>query len=41
MEELLSRMIATGRTPNGLVAALNRQVLAEDALPPVNGGLRW
>ena len=32
MEELLRRMIATARTPNHLVAALNRQMLAEAAL---------
>ena len=31
MEELLSRLIATARTPNDLVAALYRQMLDEDA----------
>ena len=31
MEELLRRMIATARTPNHLVAALNRQMLDEEA----------
>ena len=43
MEELLSRRIATARTPNDLVAALNRQMLAEDALLSSNGagGARW
>ena len=41
MKELLSRLIATERTPNHLVAALNRQMLDEDALLPVNGGARW
>ena len=41
MEALLRRMIATARTPNHLVAALNRQMLDEDALLPVNRGARW
>ena len=41
MKELLSRLIATARTPNDLVAALYRQMLAEDALLPVNRGARW
>ena len=31
MKELLRRMIATARTPNDLVAALNRQMLDEAA----------
>ena len=31
MKELLSRLIATARTPNDLVAALNRQMLDEEA----------
>ena len=31
MEELLSRLIATARTPNDLVAALNRQMLDKEA----------
>ena len=41
MEELLSRLIATARTPLDLVAALYRQMLNEEALLPVNGGARW
>ena len=31
MKELLSRLIATARTPNDLVAALYRQMLDEEA----------
>ena len=31
MKELLSRVIATARTPNDLVAALYRQMLDEEA----------
>ena len=31
MEALLRRMIATARTPNHLVAALNRQMLDKEA----------
>ena len=41
MEALLSRLIATARTPNDLVAALNRQMLDEDALLLAKGGARW
>ena len=40
MEELLSHLTATARTSD-LVAALNRQMLNEDALLPVNGDARW
>ena len=40
MEELRSHLTATARTSD-LVAALNRQMLAEDGLLPVNGGARW
>ena len=41
MDELLSRLIATARTRSDLVAALNRQMLAEDTRLLVNGGPRW
>ena len=41
MKELLSRLIATERTPHDLVAALYRQMLDEEARLLANGGARW